>query len=82
VLKDLHPGSQFLKDLLADTKTYCKDNTQLNATKTFWAWRDWVVENDFFAGDSDPDRIKGVGHISISKPTGYQKTVRQLLAQL
>lgn len=79
-LGDLDAGSEFLRELLEDTRHLCDAHPSLKAPITFWALRDSVVTNGPFAKDTTPfEEVDGANHVSICKPTGYDKRVGELL---
>jgi hypothetical protein len=73
-LKDLEPGSEFLTELLDDTKKLCDEHLSLNAPITFWVLRDKVVTNGTFAKDVVPfEFVDGSDHVSICKLDDYDE---------
>lgn len=83
VLEELAPGSAFLNELRNETSELREKHPELNAPLTIWAWKDKVVLNKPFKGDTAPFKeVRGVNHISVCKPTAHGKTVQFLLEEL
>jgi len=80
-LEDLEKRSEFLEELLEDTKELCDEHPSLKAPMTFWALRDKVVTNGTFAKDATPfEFVDETSHVSICKLDRYdEKRVGGLL---